>query len=101
MLPAPWPGPVDPVRLTSRAYRDERSRALAVWLGLPEDAHEAFAERMELSWTRQQAFESAQAARVLAAAERHRADVESRGELVMLRNRRLTRLRPRKLDPAA
>lgn len=52
---------VDPVALLSWSGRVTRSRELAAWLGLPEDAVESFVERMELSWVRQQAFEVTQA----------------------------------------
>lgn len=67
---APWPGPIDVTRLHSPIYRAERSRGLARWLRLPEDAVDGFVEALERSWRRQVAYEE----RVLEAQETAAAD---------------------------
>ena len=74
--PGPWPGPIDPLQLPSRAYRDERSAALARWAGIPEDGVAAFVARMEVSWLRQQAAEEAEAEAALVGARRARSREE-------------------------
>lgn len=91
---APWPGDIDPVQLHSRAYRDDRSRRLAQWLRLPEDAVESFVARMEVAWTRQRTAEASEAERHAETAEAARRRAETRGDLVTLRGGRRTRIIP-------
>lgn len=55
--PHPHPGPIDPVALYSRAYRDERHRAWGLWCGVAEDGLEDFVVAMERAWRNQQAAE--------------------------------------------
>lgn len=69
---APLPGPIDPLLLSSRAYRDERAREWARAMRLPADAVESFVARMEVSWLRQHADDEAAAAEALEVAARRR-----------------------------
>lgn len=77
----PWPGPIDPLQMHSRAYRDERHAALASWAGIPEDGVEAFVARMELSWLRERAAEEERAAGQLETARRQRVREEAADDI--------------------
>jgi len=97
---APMPNGADMhAAVTSPSERRRVDLMYAAACGIEGDAVEPFLERLALYDLRESARQQEDALERARVAYATRVEVESRGELVRMRGRRLMRLAPRKVEP--